>query len=827
MKTILTETKDIHQALADACREAGIVPPTELPPADDKFHRADVAGAKNGRGDATIKLFRDGDGGIVCNWQSREPLAFFVKNDSALSDEERAERERRSDAARREAEAERERIAKDGAAKAFAIWSAATPADVGHPYLMGKGMKPVETLREIDVKKAKALASWAPYAKGKFLRGRLLVVPIHSADGRLMSVEFIDVVGLKSALKGAVKDGGYWSAVPLEPHHSRLIVAEGVATALSIHESTGTPTVAALTCGNLQNVAVSMRSQHPDAELIVAGDIGNGSDDARKAALAVGARLVFPDFGMQRRDDQSDFNDLMQTHGVDEVRRQIEAVTAPDAERETAPTETDDEAIARLAALPPMAYDRARKHEAAHLKVRPATLDLMVRQARGDAETNEAAPFEEIEMWPEPVDGAALLDDIADTLARFVICDGEIMAAVALWCAASWLAESVGVCPILLINAPDKSCGKTLLLSLVGRLVPRPAQAASISPSVLFRMIEKYRPTLLVDEAETVLTKDAEDLRGLFNAGHTRDSAYVWRSVPVGDDFEPRRFRVFGFKALAGINADRLAETVTSRSIIATLRRKLPGEKIERLRHAEPDLFDTLHAKLARWADDHAETARNARPELPDALGDRDQDNWEPLLTVADLAGGDWPELARTVALKLSGNGDASQSAGAELLDNIRDIFARLNVRRIAMADLLAELLIDDEAPWRTWNRGHEMTLRQLGKKLSEYGIRSQTVKIDYQSPKGFKIEQFTDAFARYLPVALTTPSPSVTGSPANTGAGFAVTGVKLRDPAKTPLVTVKPLSDGQSDQVTGGREVAGEAEEIFDRSGRHERARS
>lgn len=106
-------------------------------------------------------------------------------------------------------------------------------------------------------------------------------------------------------------------------------------------------------------------------------------------------------------------------------------------------------------------------------------------------------------------------------------------------------------------------------------------------------MIEKYQPTLFIDEIETVL-KDNEELRGLLNAGHTRDSAKVWRSVSVGDDFEPKQFCVYGFKAIAGIRAINLADTITNRSIVFELRHKKTDEKVERLRFTEPDLFERL-----------------------------------------------------------------------------------------------------------------------------------------------------------------------------------------------------------------------------------------
>ncbi|MCC2596563.1 DUF3631 domain-containing protein [Pusillimonas sp. MFBS29] len=430
-------------------------------------------------------------------------------------------------------------------------------------------------------------------------------------------------------------------------------------------------------------------------------------------------------------------------------------------------TDDDAQTLARLAALPLFEYERVRKEEAERLGVRAPTLDEAVQAVRdaGKEEGRHYAAFDDVEPWPHPVSGEALLADVARTIKRFIVCDSAAVVATTLWCATTWLVDSVHACPLLLINAPEKACGKTQLLTVVGKLVPRPAQAAGISPSVLFRMIEKYSPTLLVDEIETVLTKEAEDLRGLFNAGHTRDSAFVWRSVPVGDDFEPRRFSVFGFKAIAGINADQLAETVTSRAIVAQLRRRKPEEQVQRLRHAEPGLFDTLQRKLARWAADNANAIRTARPTLPDELGDRDQDNWEPLLAVADRAGGRWGAAARAAAVHTcNANRESSQSVTVELLTDIKAVFEQKGVARISMQELRTALVSDEEAPWATWSRGQPISVRRLGQLVKQFGIESTTVKLaGGLAPKGYRREDFRDAFERYLYVLPTTPISSVT----------------------------------------------------------------
>lgn len=145
----------------------------------------------------------------------------------------------------------------------------------------------------------------------------------------------------------------------------------------------------------------------------------------------------------------------------------------------------------------------------------------------------------------------------------------------------TWFIDVVQVAPLAVITAPEKRCGKSQLLFILGRLVYRPLAASNITAAALFRSIDLWGPTLLIDEADAFI-KDNEELRGLLNCGHTRDSAYIIRVV--GDNFTPTRFNVWGAKALAGIG--HLSETLMDRSVTLELRRKTPYEKVDRLRHA-------------------------------------------------------------------------------------------------------------------------------------------------------------------------------------------------------------------------------------------------
>lgn len=414
------------------------------------------------------------------------------------------------------------------------------------------------------------------------------------------------------------------------------------------------------------------------------------------------------------------------------------------------PHHNDEEVIRQLAALRPLEYDRIRKERAKELNIRPATLDKQIKEAQLNS-NKENSQFDDIEPWHEPINPAELLDDIASTIQRFIVLDMHQAQAAALWVCACWFIDEIHCAPILLINAPERACGKTQFLTVLAKLAPRTAQASSISPSVLFRMIEAYKPTLFIDEIETVLN-DNEDLRGLINAGHTRDSAYVWRSVAKGDDFEPKCFTVWGMKAIAGINAVKLAETVTSRSIIIELRRKKPDEMVERLRHAESDIFQNIAAKLARFVEDFHQQVKDTRPMLPDNLSDRDQDNWEPLFQIANVAGSHWVETALNTAISISNATQTPQSSANELLTDIKEIFDFKQVIKISTIDLINALCEDTEKSWCTYNRGKQLSPRQLSNKLKNYGISSKTIRFNaYETAKGYEATQFNDAFERYL----------------------------------------------------------------------------
>ena len=180
----------------------------------------------------------------------------------------------------------------------------------------------------------------------------------------------------------------------------------------------------------------------------------------------------------------------------------------------------------------------------------------------------------------------------------------------------------------------------------------------------------EFRPTLIVDECDSTFETNPE-IRELVNASHLRSQAYVLRAV--GDDHEPESFSTWGAKCLALIG--NLPDTTASRSIVVKMQRKPRNKKTERFSALKdyPEL-QALQRKAARWANDNLSTLRQADPEsLPD-IGDRDIDNWIPLIAIADFAGGDWPKLARDAAVRLCGD-LIEEPKAVELLKDIKAIF--------------------------------------------------------------------------------------------------------------------------------------------------------
>jgi Protein of unknown function (DUF3631) len=367
---------------------------------------------------------------------------------------------------------------------------------------------------------------------------------------------------------------------------------------------------------------------------------------------------------------------------------------------------------------------------------------------------------------PSPTALAAQLEAVEHYLRRYVVLGDDQAAVIALWVLHTWAIDAAHSTPYLAISSAEKQSGKTRLLETLEPIVARPWFTGRVSAAVLVRKVNAETPTLLLDESDAAFSGEreyAEVLRSVLNTGYRRGGK-ASLCVGQGAKIEYRDFSTFGAKAIAGIG--KLPDTVADRSILIRLKRRAPTETVERWRErvARPK-GEAIAGALATWADHEPtiEALREAEPDLPDELDDRTQDGVEPLLAIADLAGGGWPQRAREALIGLCGERlDEPDSWGVQLLADIREAFG--DAERLPTAVLLERLKADEEAPWATWGK-HGLDPRGLARLLSPYGITSRNIRQpNGKILKGFACGQFTDAFTRYLPeigAADATPATS------------------------------------------------------------------
>ncbi len=391
------------------------------------------------------------------------------------------------------------------------------------------------------------------------------------------------------------------------------------------------------------------------------------------------------------------------------------------------------------------------------------------------------------EPSPTPVNGALLLDDLAAFLTRHVILPEFAADALALWCLHTYAFEARDISTYIGVESPEKRCGKTTLLNVLGRLVRRPVAAANISSPAFFRVIAETQPTLLIDEALDLVRHHTE-LRGILNAGYHRESAYVLRATgartflsaatsdPSATGVPPQpsltlpassvgrayprassspsptstleRFSCWCPKLIC--ITGRLPEALADRCILIRMQRKQSTEPCERLPHSRV-ATEEIRSRCLRFATDHSQSLATAAPAFPSELHDRAADIWEPLLSLADLAGGSWPERARAAAVGLTQTA-ADSSGPIQLVLDCFLCFEDPNPDQLLTADLLLKLNRYRGRPWFEALKGKPMSAAWLAAQLRPYGIRPSAYREGDHVRRGYTAADFSDAIRRYLP---------------------------------------------------------------------------
>jgi putative DNA primase/helicase len=362
------------------------------------------------------------------------------------------------------------------------------------------------------------------------------------------------------------------------------------------------------------------------------------------------------------------------------------------------------------------------------------------RQAGGIKATDD---FPTAEPVTYPVDGDDLLQEIVDIANRHLVLPHGAAEIIAAWSVFTYCCDSFDISPILTITSPTPECGKTTLLSILGMVANKPLPASNVTAAALFRAVDKWKPTLLIDEGDTFI-RESDELRGILNSGHHQKNAFVIRCD--GENLDPKRFSTWCPKAIALIG--KLHPTLASRSIHIKLKRKLPGQWMVPIRGRN---YNTdIQPKAARWAEDHGRQLSMGDAVLPDAIHGRAADNWRPLIRIADAAGGDWRERLLKIAERYCAS-ESDDDHLVTLLHDVISIFETKGTDRLSSEEIVEALNDMEHRPWPEWKNGKPISKPQLARLLSRLDVTSGSIRLaSGKTPKGYYRDAFSEVLTHY-----------------------------------------------------------------------------
>ena len=355
-------------------------------------------------------------------------------------------------------------------------------------------------------------------------------------------------------------------------------------------------------------------------------------------------------------------------------------------------------------------------------------------------------------------DDAATLDGIMDLIRRYVFMGRDEAIILTLWVVHTWCLEATRFTPYIHLRSAMPREGKSRVLDVLGFLAARTIRMSDPTPAAIAdfitiaAMFGSEAPTFLWDEIDSAYERWGA-LREYVNNGFERGNPIVRAGGRSKLTFAP--------KVMAGLT--ELPNTVKDRSFRFDMTRAKENEKPLRLTPRERRRLEREGAEyqmeLGAFAERHMETLIDAEPELPEALDDRGMDIAEPLLAIADVAGGKWPAESRNAMVNIRNNMQRADSmSNAELLlRDIKDVFKAKTA--LYSEDIVAALLKREESPWKTLGLNqHKLSgmLRQFtefpgGPRISSSRIRVGGRASGKPLKAGYKRKQFEDAWSRYI----------------------------------------------------------------------------
>lgn len=347
--------------------------------------------------------------------------------------------------------------------------------------------------------------------------------------------------------------------------------------------------------------------------------------------------------------------------------------------------------------------------------------------------------------------GALLLSDICSVLTEYVSLSREEQAhLITLWLLHSHCLDGTDVSPNLYFRSPMKGSGKTRALEVAELLVPRPLRSVNMSAATVYRAIEASQPTLLIDEVDRFLGKNADDyIIGILNASF-RKGETVMRVVGDKANMEVKAFHVFAGLLMAGLGS--LPDTLMHRSLVITMQRKAPGVSVSPFRFKDvEERLAPLRRRMAAWSYRNVKQLGEAWPEMPASVTDRAADKVEPLLAIADRAGGPWPERARAGAVwhtAVESVDDVDQNLGMRLIVDMADTWPKGKERWLSSHAYIALRMID-ESPWLEVGKSG-LTVHRLARLLAPFGIKSSQPSHHGNEGMGYWLRDMVNIWRQY-----------------------------------------------------------------------------
>jgi hypothetical protein len=608
-----------------------------------------------------------------------------------------------------------------------------------------------------------------------------IVGVLTTADGERAGIQLghISIDGVKSVYpperhqflldKEKAKDGAFRipaTSLPddvdvlelVRAHADVVFIVEGLEDALSLHQAFPFSEVWGLPggIGRATHLKVKMGTKVlviADADPIDApaqASLEKGLDALILAGAAV--RLASAPPG-----SKTDANDLLRQGGIAAIHAivaaAVPAVLSPKGH------------YAKAAHTPDDVYEFSRKDLAHDAGIRVTVLDrerARIRQKDQPQEDEEANEWRFLEVipWPSAItDIGAICDEALEEHSSYIVADHDDLAVDVIWALLTHFVmhETIylEIIPRRAIEGPDKRCGKTTRMRAISLMSARPLRLASMTASFFFRVIKLHAPTVCIDEAQDLWKRHRQDghLMALLKSGHNREEALTGLTETIetqsgGKVLAPRVFPMFAAVCYTSIGP-LPDEQLQDRALVGHQQRAKPGDVKKRLRRNRSSILSAVQQKFCRWAADQV-----ALPEVtwPDELYHRDIDNWEPLLQVATLVGGDWPATILRAALYATGDRPPSDTGVVPLLADIRTVFGQRE--KLSSVELCAKLvgLPDPSAEWTRAYRGRDITPRWLARQLYEVTDPKgpQQIRIDGKNVQGYELAQFAKFFEMY-----------------------------------------------------------------------------